>query len=121
VSYNPTAAEETASGPGPWPALITDVDTDGRVDLLVHTPGDALGVGITQLPAALADPLITSADASDLATAITLVNEIKADLNTATTLLNAVREHQLDTRKNAVAQGTTGGTYSLIGEGASTS
>jgi hypothetical protein len=94
------------------------VDVDGRVDLLVHTPGDNLGAGITQIPAALADPLVTSPDGSDAGTTQTLANELKADLNVAATLINAMRLHVLDTRKNAVSQGSGGGTYSLTGEGA---
>lgn len=112
VSYNPTAAEVTASGVGPWPGKISDVNVDGSIDLAVIPPGDALGV----VGAALADPLITTADftviaatdlaaqaaaastqtaaadvgvftdppsAAEMAILRTLVNESKADYNAA--------------------------------------
>ena len=84
VSYTPTAAEAAASGEGPWPAVISDVNADGSADLLVVVPGDSLGT----VAAALASPLITSADASDLPSAQTLANELKADVNIMATLVN---------------------------------
>ncbi len=113
VSYNPTATEVTASGPGPWAAMITDVDVDGRVDLLVHIPGDGLGT----LDAALDDPLVTSADGSDAGTTQTLANEMKGDLNDMVTLVNQLRDHVLNTRKTAVSRGGSGGQYDFTGEG----
>jgi len=117
VSYNPTAAEVTASGPGPWPAMITDVDADGRVDLLVHVPGDNLGAGVTPIPAALADPLVTSPDGSDAGTTQTLANELKVDLLLVGAMCNAMRLHLLDTRKNAVSRGGAPGQYNFTGDG----
>lgn len=113
VSYNPTAAEAAVSGPGPYPALITDVDADGAVDLLVDTPGDLLGAGIGDLPAALDDPLVTSADGSDAGTTQTLANEMKGDLNVMVVLVNQLRDYQLNTRKNAVSRGSAAGQFDL--------
>jgi len=122
VSYNPTAAEVTANGEGPWPALITDVDADGAVDLLVHVPGDALGT----LAAALADPLHTETaiaaftdppTAGEMALLRTFVNSLQADLNLMGTLVNQARGLLSNTRKTAVQHGSGAGRYTFAGEG----
>lgn len=114
VLYTPTAAEVTALGAGPWPALITKVNADGTCDLAVDPPG-ATAVGsalasplITSADpgAALASPLITNANATDTTTAVTLVNEIKTKLNSpAVALINDIRtlELELKTDVNTMA------------------
>ena len=125
VAYNPTAAEAAASGEGPWPAMITDVDADGAVDLLCHIPGDALGAGITQVPAAVAavaagTPTTPSGvgyvQAESTAMADALI-EIHALLLTYRALINSLRQHALDTRKNAVTRGGGPGQYDFVGDG----
>lgn len=131
VAYNPTAAEVTSNGEGPWPALIVEVFASGNADLKAFPP-DASALG-----AAVADPITTSpnaeatvvVDATDLPSAEALVNDIKAKYNVAVTLINelkvdanamATRLNQLVTGtggayKNNIQQGTTGGTFTLIG------
>jgi hypothetical protein len=76
------------------------VDPDGNVDLLVHIPGD----GLADLPAELA-AFTSPPTAPEMALLRTLVNDMRGYL--------------LNTRKTAVAQGSTGGTYALEGEGTS--
>lgn len=109
VLYHPTAAEVTANGAGPWNALITDVNSDGSVDLLCDVPGD------TTVAAALAAPLITTADADATfgQPEADLVNELKADVNIMTTLVNQLRTIVLNQRKTSVLSGTTAGRYSF--------
>lgn len=114
VSYNPTAAEVTALGAGPWPALITKVNADGTCDLAVDPP-NASSVG-----AALADPLIASPAAAaqtgayvqaDVQSIATLANELRTDV-----IALAQRVNQLVTaagRKASVRQGGQPGQFSL--------
>jgi hypothetical protein len=48
--------------------------------------------------AALADPLVTSADATDSPTAVTLANEMKGDMNVLCTLVNQIRTTIIESR-----------------------
>lgn len=123
VSYNPTAAEEAVSGEGPYLAMITNVNQDGTVDLLIDTPAPTAVSGAA-IGAALSDPIVTSPDGSDPATTQTLANEIKADVNTmvtrlneATALLNELRGVAINTRKSSVARGAQAGQFSLFQTG----
>lgn len=109
VQYHPTAAEALASGAGPWMAMITDVNVDGTVDLIVDVPNAAAVAA-----AALASPLITTADAD--ATYGTpeadLINELKADVNIIATLVNELRA-AVSLRRNSVPRGAAAGQYSI--------
>jgi hypothetical protein len=105
VAYTPTAAEEAALGAGPWPGIITKVNADGTCDLAVDPPG-ASSVG-----AALTDPLVTTANASDLATAQALANANKVAINAMVTRLNQVVVAA--GRKASVHQGGAAGQFSL--------
>ena len=111
VTYNPTATEVTANGAGPWLAIIADVLATGACDLIVYAPDpSALG-------AALASPLITTADADATygQPEADLINELKADVNTLVARVNQLITGSGALRKSAVAQGTTAGTFSLTG------
>jgi len=115
VSYNPTVAEVTASGDGPWPALITDVDPDGRVDLLVHTPGDNLGAGIDPVPAVVEAAPTTPSGVGYVQAESTALADAVIELQIISGIM---RQHLLDTRKNAVTRGGGPGQYDFFGEGA---
>jgi phage tail sheath gpL-like len=73
----------TSNGAGPWLGVITLVNADGTADLLVDVPGDT----------------VTTADGSDAATTQALANALKAQINAQ--------------RKVGLAEGSTGGTFSL--------
>lgn len=45
VQYNPTAAEATAYGEGPFPGEIAEVNADGTVDVTVTFPAPVAGYG----------------------------------------------------------------------------
>lgn len=100
VFYTPIAAEAAADGAGPWIAQIVDLNQDGSVTLRVWPRK-----GPTTA-AALASPLITSADASDLPTAQTLANELKADVNIMTTLVNQLRSYEQGRVKTQAKRGS---------------
>lgn len=114
VFYNPTAAEEVVTGPGPYPGMILRVRDNGSVDLAVFTsPVAAVG-------SPLADPLVTQADASapsagyvqaEAESAADLANANKAAINSIATLLNQVLAMGAAV-KQAVVEGSTPGTYS---------
>lgn len=115
VSYNPTAAEVTALGAGPWPGLITRVNVDGTCDLVVDPPsGSAVG-------AALTSPLITSAaltgaaganpTQAEYATAVTLANELRTDVNAIVVRLNQLVAAA--GRKASVEQGGRAGQFAF--------
>lgn len=110
VLYTPTLVEAAAQGEGPWAAKILRVNAGGTVDLHVFAAAVT-----TAVPAALADPLVTSPDGSDAGTTQTLANELKADVNTLTTLVNAMREETVGARRTGVALGGMGGQFSLEG------
>lgn len=110
VLYTPTLVEAAAQGEGPWAAKILRVNAGGTVDLHVFAAAVT-----TAVPAALADPLVTSPDGSDAGTTQTLANELKADVNTLTTLINAMREETVGARRTGVALGGMGGQFSLEG------
>lgn len=107
VSYWPTAAEEASLGAGPWPALITKVNADGTCDLAVDPPG-ASSVG-----ASLTSPLITDADADGTygAAEATMLNNLKAGVNSIVTRLNQLVVAA--GRKASVVQGGQPGQFSL--------
>lgn len=108
VEYSPTAAEATADGTGPWPARILRVNADDTVDLVVHPTAPT-----ASSPAAVADPLVTTADAGGTYTAAEqgLINEIKADVNTLATLVNSLRA--ASQVRVSIAEGGTPGTFSF--------
>ncbi len=103
VLYYPTTTEVTAHGAGPYPAAITEVNSDGTVDLDISLPTDATAVdgtisaetpAATAAPApsaALADPLVTTANGSDPATTQALANANKVAINLIVTQLNKLR------------------------------
>ena len=95
------------SDAGPWPALITKVNADGTVDLAVDPPA-ASSVG-----ASLTSPLITDADADGTygAPEATLINNLKAGMNSIVTRLNQLVVAA--GRKASVVQGGQPGQYSL--------
>jgi len=121
VSYTPTSTEVTASGAGPWMGVITDVNADGTVDLLLDTPNPA-----AVAEAALADPLHTETaiaaftdppTAGETALLRTFVNSLQADLNLAVTLINELRGVSVNSRKLSVEQGSQPGQFSLLQTG----
>jgi hypothetical protein len=143
VFYYPTAAEETALGAGPWPALITQVNADGTCDLHVDTPNDTTVGAVLASPlitatdpgAALTSPLTTTADADATygQPEADLINELKTDLNATVVQYNLVRaivvELKADVnilatlvntlrtasgRKGSVVQGGGQGQFSLL-------
>lgn len=69
VLYFPTDSEVTATGAGPYPAMITDVNSDGSVDLFVRVPS----------PTALTETSIqeSDADATYGQPEADLINELK--------------------------------------------
>lgn len=92
VLYLPTPTEAAAGGEGPWAAKITRVHSDGTVDLVSWPSNPAGGT-------ALADPLVTQADAdapggayaqAEAASAADLANANKAAINALVTRLNEV-------------------------------
>jgi hypothetical protein len=91
------------------------VDADGRVDLLVHTPGDNLGAGVTPVAAVAVVPPPTPANATYLQAEATAAADSIIEIQA---ILGQVRQHLLDTRKNAVSQGSGPGQYSFFAEGA---
>ena len=131
VTYYPTAAEVTANGAGPWRAFVTKVNPTGTVDLLCDLPSDST-VG-----AAVADPLLASADpaaalaaftdppnAAEMALLRTLVNElrtawieVKADVNALAQLVNQLRTGGTNRRKLAVTEGQGPGQCWFISDG----
>ena len=119
VEYNPSAAEVTSNGDGPWAGVITAVNADGTVDLNV-APRTVAAITATAIATADADAA-TSPDGSDAGTTQTLANELKADYNLAVTLINELKARldealpALDsTRKLAVPEGSGGSTFSFI-------
>ena len=87
VSYTPTAAEVTANGEGPWLGMITVVNADGTVELMLDVPGGT----------------VTTAKGSDAATTQALANALKVAFNAQ--------------RKTAVQQGSQAGQFSLLQTG----
>jgi hypothetical protein len=114
VSYNPTAAEVTAGGAGPWLGMITTVRSDGSVDLVLDVPTATPVTG-----AALADPLIASADpdATYSANEQTLLQELKDDVIILAQLVNELRAITVNTRKTSVIRGAAVGQFSLLQTG----
>lgn len=118
ILYNPTAAEVTALGAGPWPGLITQVNPDGTCSLHVDTPLP------TTVGAAVADPLITSASGVAAAGAnptkaeydvvVTLANELKADVITLAQRVNQLLVGSGARQKSSVHQGAGPGQFSLV-------
>lgn len=125
VAYTPTAAEAASLGAGPWPGLITKVNSDGTCDLVVDPPSGSL-VG-----AALTDPLVSAASAGaalgaftdppaagEMATLRTRVNELITLANANKTAINAMvtRVNQVVSaagRKASVVHGGGVGQFSF--------
>jgi len=107
VAYTPTAAEAAALGAGPWPGLITRVNADGTCDLVVDPPAG------TTVGAALTSPLITDADADGTygAAEATLINNLKAGVNSLVTRVNQLVSAA--GRKSSVRQGGAAGQFSV--------
>ena len=110
VHYYPTAAEVAALGVGPWPGKIVGVSADGSVNIDTAPPAQGT-VG-----AALADPLVTTANAIDLATAQALANANKVAINLMVTRLNQLVSETGETRKTNITLGGNGGQYALVGD-----
>ena len=120
VAYNPTAAEELANGVGPWLGMITEVNADSTVDLVIDVPS-----ATPVAAAALADPLVVAADANangvgyvqvDVVSIETLANANKVAVNLLTTLVNELRA-SISTRRASIPRGAQRGQYSLLQTG----
>jgi hypothetical protein len=109
VFYHPTAAEAVTQ-PGDWIGVITDVNKDGTVDLLVDAP-NAASFAAALTPVATADAAVQGVGyvQVDVQTIATLANALKTAYNLNVTLVNQLRTAA--GRKSSVTHGSGVGQY----------